>query len=151
MRTKILTLLACVFIGVGTTWAQSFQDFMYQTGGELIASMAHPTNTYSSCSHTAGQNTLTVSVYYTEGYTTTVRFYMSGPIAYRMEVLNDTDFFPPFLAAQNFKDIVYNFVGNAAPELIASLEEKIGSKVRDMDGRQLTCLAFTLSLIDYFT
>lgn len=94
-------------------------------------------------------NALTVSVEYTEGYRTEVRFHMVGPVMYRLEVLNDTDFFPPFLAVQHLKSMVYAALEDIASDMIASLEEKIGSRVRDMDGKQLTCLALTLSWLNY--
>lgn len=121
---------------------------MEQRGGEIIANMAHPTNTYRGCYYEKNSDHLLVKLEYKK-CVTELMFYVIGDIFYKVEVLRDTDFYPTFKAVENIKSFLYQVMENEYPETVAAIEEKIGTKVRDMNGKQLACMALTLSWLSY--
>lgn len=146
MKNIILSIMLILSIcGIS---AQSFDNFMEQRGGEVIARMAHPMNTYESCSYQTRGNSILIKIEYKK-CTTELKFYAIGDIFYNLEVLSDTDFYPPFRAVQNIKSILYTMMENEFPETIVAIEDKIGTKIREMDGKQLACMAFTLAWLNY--
>lgn len=138
-----------VLFSIAGMSAQSFEHFMYQDGGEVIANLAHPTNTYESCSiQSSGKNSIIVKIEYDQ-YITEVKLYAIGDIFYKLEVLRDTDFYPPFRAIENMKNMLYSFLEDEFAETIAKIEKEIGTKIKDMNGKEMTCAIFTIEWMKY--
>lgn len=149
MRRILLTLFLIASCSLVKISAQSFADFMYQRGGKIVADLAHPTNSYTGCSYDFSSGGLIVTVRYKKGYQTKVFFYFKDNIFYQMSVLSDSDFFPPFLASEGMKNMLYDAVESEAPNMIKRIESEIGRDFRYMDGKQLCCLLFSLSWAAY--
>ena len=90
-----------------------------------------------------------MTVRYKKGYQTKVFFYFKDNIFYQMSVLSDSDFFPPFLASEGMKNMLYDSLESEAPNMIKRIESEIGRDFRYMDGKQLCCLLFSLSWAAY--
>lgn len=151
MRRPLLLCFSILLLAIGNLSAQSFSRFMELYGGKVIADIAHPTNTYTGCSYRwTDSNTVAVTVNYTGGVKTEVELTCKGEIFYELDLIRDTDFFPPFLASEGIKELLYSAVESEFPEAIQKLESMVGERVRDMNGRQLCCVMFTLSWLNYY-
>lgn len=153
IKKRLFLLVAFLVLAASNLSAQSielFDRFMRNIGGEVIANIAHPSNTYSGCSYEIGEGNIIVTVSYREGYTTCVKLSAKGPIFYNLEVLSDSDFFPPFLASQGLKNVLYEVFESENPDLIKNIESVVGRRIRDMDGYQLCCTMFTISFLNHY-
>jgi hypothetical protein len=85
------------------TSAQTLSSFFYQEGNALMATLAHPTNTYRYAKYEVRNNEVWVDIYY-EGYNTELKIKRSG------------NFFNPFSAINILKEMVWDFIRDSSDQ-----------------------------------
>lgn len=150
---KLKTFLIGLFLialSVGEVSSQrTMSDFFYDEGAELIAKLAHPTNTFSYARYTVYKEYVHIKIFYEKDYTTELRLYKDRGIFYSISVIEDTDLISPFFFIELTKNIAYSLIREASPDLISQIESVIGKTLADMTGRQLSCVALTIAWWDY--
>lgn len=129
--------------------SNSLSDFFYEKGLALIASLAHPTNTYKSGSFQIYSDYVWVTIYY-DGYTMELKIAKNGNLFTRIETISDDDFLSPFTVIGLTKNIIYNLIRNDKDtEQKNVFQRYLNKTISDMDGEDLACLALTLNLNQY--
>lgn len=149
LSVRFTIWISVLLLSICSGYAQTFGGFMERQGGKVIANIAHPTNTYKNCSYELTNSWVVATVYYTEGYSTKVMLYLEDGVFNKLSVLSDSDFFPPFLASEGIKNFLYDSLQSQSPTTIQELESAIGKSIRNMDGKDLCCVLFTISFWDY--
>jgi hypothetical protein len=153
---KVFLSIAVIMLAIASSEAQSTSSFFREEGVKCLAAAAHPTNGYSRGEYEEhSENVVRVKIWYKEGYTTELRVRREGRFFTRITVVSDTDWFPPFLAIEAIKDLVYEIirdedeVGEDAESTVSAFERLINRTVDEMTGENLACLALTLGWLAY--
>ena len=152
MKKSITLLIVCLLLPAGLLSAQTFSDFQNYVryeGGELMAKLAHPFNKFSYAESDIQDGGIRIYIKYEEGYETLLKFYLGDESFNRVEVVRDTDWATPFLATAVMKETAYLCLREVASETVASIEGEIGTRFRDMTGKQMSCLLLTVGWLRY--
>lgn len=143
-------LLVCLVLQICcNAHSQTMESFVYNEGIELLAKLAHPTNTFKSAKYRVESNSIWVDIYY-EGYNTELRINRSGDFFTGVEVIYDNDFVNPFSAVGLLKDLVVDYINdNSDVKTKNDFERLINKAISNMNGQDVACLIFTLAWFDY--
>ena len=81
------------------------ESFVKNTAVSLLATMAHPTNEYESGSYIIKPNEVLIQINYAEGLRTVIRIERDFNFFSGIEVIEDNDFIPPFVAIGLMKSL----------------------------------------------
>lgn len=149
-KLKSKGLLLIFFISISVSYGQSMESFFKKKGIELVAFLAHPTNTYDFGTVKVYRNSVRIKIYY-EGYTTEVSVKRNKDVFYEVEVLKDTDWVAPFGTLSLIKGKIVE-VMKENPEFYENktkFERYIQRKFEQMSGTQLTAMFLTLLWLEY--
>jgi hypothetical protein len=129
--------------------AQSLSSFFHQEGCELVAALAHPSNTYRYAKYEVRAQEIWVDIYYEE-YNTELKIKRKGNFFSGIEVVYDDDWVNPFAATGIIKDMVWDFINDSSDrERKENFEQLMGKKVAQMNGKELASLILTLAWLAY--
>lgn len=153
MRTKT-TLLLFVTVLLFTSYGfaqKTMSNFFRYEGVSGLASLAHPSNTYSSGTYSVEYDYVLVTINYKESFKTRLKIYKSGNVFTSIVVLEDTDWWPPFAAVEFLKDVILEIAreDEDSRKALSDFERSVGKALSNMTGKQLTCIFLTLGWIDY--
>ena len=156
-RAFRVIFLIIFFVAPTRVFSQSnlFNFFKYK-GLETISFYAHPTNTRIVGRSIVNdyKNWVDIGIRYKEAITI-LRIYKGGfPLYFKeIEVLNDDDDFPAFVAVGLFKNSVLEIYKNSdeykRQRVKSALENYYMTKFENMNGKELALLALNLEYIDY--
>lgn len=130
-------------------YSQTMYSFFSNEGNKLLATLAHPTNTFKYAKYRVENNSVWVDIYY-EDFNTELRIKRTGDFFTKIEVIYDNDWVSPFTAIGQIKDVVLKFSeDNSDTQTKNEFERKINKVISEMNGKELTCLILTLAWIDY--
>lgn len=156
MKKAILFILipTCTILSITpTASAQTMTDYFRYEGVELLALLAHPTNTFDSGSFSVEYNEVFVNIYYEEGYETKLKLYRSGSIFNKLVVLKDTDWWPPFTTLSLIKvvtdDLIRSIEFEDQQKVKSQLETTLRKKWYEFEGKDLALFALTADWWNY--
>lgn len=145
------SILVFVFLFIIQTLSAQSQlvKFFRTDGAKLVATLAHPTNTFKYANYKIKEDYIWIDAYY-DGYNTELKLYRTGVFFTSIEVLSDNDFFEPFVAAEILKDMAWKTINTQQDqEVKTKFEQYFDKTVANMTGKELTCLLVTLAWLDY--
>ena len=122
----------------GTTLCaqQSLSDFYNNTGKELLAQCAHPTNTYKSATVEFYDGYADVDILYEDGWETELNVYNNDLLFYKIVVVKNTDFVDAFWFLQKIVEEVRKHQDNQNYQKTQSdLEAALNRVIDDWNGR----------------
>lgn len=129
--------------------SSTISDFLKNKGVEVLAGLAHPSNTYKSGSYNVYSDKVCVKIYY-DGYTTELDIKRDGNFFTGINVISDDDFITPFAGIELLKDIALDIVkDNSDEQNKSAFQKKINKKISEMNGKDLACLILSLNWLDY--
>lgn len=148
MNNKIILILI-FFFSISYSFSQTMDDFFKYKGVKVLASLAHPTNTFKSGSYEIYSSAVYVNIYY-ESYTTKLKITRDGNFFTKTDVIEDNDFVAPFAMVELIKDLALELIVNSEDQQNKStFEKKINKTISNMNGKDLACLVLTLNWFDY--
>ncbi|MFT5437983.1 MAG: hypothetical protein ACI8VT_003482 [Saprospiraceae bacterium] len=149
MKTiKALLLSTClVATFYSQTSGQSLDNFIAYDGLEILAELAHPGSDFEKGRYKIYKDAVEVEIYFTNGVYTKIRLGVSDGWFTSVDVIKDTDWFPPFKGVELIKNHFYKHSrGYAKSSVIkASYELWLNKTVEDFSGKDITLLMMTLS------
>lgn len=136
IRRLLITVFFCLTLF--TVQGQNISNFLYYAGARQLATLAHPTNTFRSFEQAPYNGGTLVRITYDECATLLFLQHL-GRVVYSIEVVQDNDFPGPFVATSFFKNLTIDTLKNMSEDMKTTLENRIGSSLREMDGKQLAC------------
>lgn len=122
----------------------TLESFLKNQGVQLLATLAHPTNTYKRGEFSISESEILVNIYY-EHYTTKLSIKKTLGFFTSIEVLDDDDYIKPFTAVEAIKNIIIRLLKSEKGKKKKTEFEKQTNKLfKDMSGSDLACLALTL-------
>jgi len=148
---KRLLTISTLFFLCFTVRSQSMDAFLREKGCELIASLAHPSNTLANCNYKINENTIWIDVNYQEGYNTKVIIKRSGGFFTNIEIVSDSDWFPAFWVTEKVKDLVVKWLSENqdAREQVSDFEKRLGKYFAEMNALEMSALLLTLEWLKY--
>lgn len=154
MKHKLLLLVIALVITVSHLSSQSLEDYFYKHGVYTVAQLAHPTSTLHSGSYDISHNGITVNIQYTDGVSTSLFISQSNGFFTTFASIRDSDWWPPFNAVGNLKDLLLLAVEEMdtdAKRMIADFESFFGRSLYDFSGEQTSILLLNLDYFDYLS
>lgn len=113
-----------MFLSLSQIFGQNVNAFFEEVGDELLATLAHPTNTFKYAESKITDRGIRVDIYY-EGYNTSLLVKKRGPLFTGIEVLRDNDFVPPFSAVEVIKNYLIEQSNSAEDQKVKSNFERV--------------------------
>ncbi len=133
--------------------SQSLEQFVKNEGAETLARLAHPTGTYKQGFYKMENDGVIIEVHYTDGVKTRVKLTQAKGWFTGVEVLHDSDFFPPFLAVELIKNVLLELSKEMdegqAYRIQSSYEKWLDKRLYEFSGKDITLLVMTLGWADY--
>jgi len=149
MKNLLYSLIILIGSSLSLT-AQSFEYFLKSEGVELLAGMAHPTNQFANGSYRTVGSDAIITMNYSGNITTKVRISTFKGWVTAINVISDNDWFPPFLAVELIKDVVYDIAqeeGQQSNKMISGFEQYLNKTFKSFSGQEVASLAMSL---EYF-
>lgn len=153
-RKIILVFLICiVFTVAGMGWiSENFRSFL-TSNGELISTLAHPTNEFVRSYMNSDDYLVIISKSSFTGSIQKLKIYIPESFD-EFEVISDDSFVPAFMAIGFVKDILVDFIKDEefdsdSSEGVNRLANAIFEKIDDMDGRQLSYCILLLRWVTF--
>jgi hypothetical protein len=148
---RFICIFILFFVAHSSTYAQKnekLEAWLRNKGVELFANCAHPLGIYERGEFIVYDNYIWIKVYYDDDDTTESRIYGDGSFLTTIKNVKDTDWISPFLALWSIKNIVFDIIKNDKEDT-SSFEKKINKTIEKMSGEDLTCLAMSVSWLQY--
>lgn len=131
--------------------ASQEENFFKYVGVKTLATLAHPTNTFISGEYSISPGYVVVKINYEGGIFTKLRIDKRNGIYSKLTILEDSDFFSPFLAITLIKSIVDNEMKNSdsANETKSLLERELGKLYYQFNGEDVSLFLLNMYRFNY--
>lgn len=155
MKCRILITISFLIVG-NLCFCQNLEKFIRESGVQVMASLAHPTNEYIRGSYWISEDgsLVTMTAYTKDSFwgntvTTTVTFSRSGYFFTGMRVDEDNDSVDPFMAISILKAALNEEIESsfATDEqgIVVELERYLGKSIARMDGIEVSLILMSLA------
>ena len=140
-----LTTLSCV--------AQSMDDFFKFEGVQTLANLAHPAGVYVGGSYRVTSSHVIVEIRYQDNTRTKLKLHRNKDFFTGIQVLEDTDWFPPFAGVFFMKEILLELseetADNNMNKVTPAYEQYLRKKVHEFNGVDCSILILTAMWLNY--
>lgn len=152
---NIRILIGFIFFSITTILpAQTYEQYIKNSGANTLAMLAHPTSTYIGGNYQFVSDGVLITVNYTDGVQTKVKLFLRDGVVTDVRVIHDTDWFPPFFGTELIKNILLELIeeneeNNNSSELRSYFERKLRKSMYDFSGIEMLMLIMTLEWYAY--
>jgi len=140
----IATSVSCI------SQSSTLEQYIKNGGAKTISLLAHPTSTYQSATYNMMADGVIVTIKYTDGVKTKTRVYENNGIIYDIDVLYDSDWWPPYEAMAFLKDVISEFVQediNTSEQMISEFEHFLGKTFQSFTGQEFSTIILALDYL----
>jgi len=99
------------------SYCQTMNDFFKYKGVEMLAGLAHPTDTYQKGESKVSDNKVWVKIYY-DGFTTELQLTRVDNFFTDITIISDDDFISPFAGVELIKNIALDIIKDDSDKFI---------------------------------
>jgi hypothetical protein len=126
------------------------EKYINNGGAKAIGLLAHPTSTYHSATYNMKSNGAIVTVKYTDGVKTSTRIYEDSGIIYDIDLLFDTDWWPPYEAMAFLKEVISEMIQEdfrTSEKVITDFEKYLGKSFQSFTGQEFSTIFLAIDFI----
>jgi len=128
------------------------ERYINNGGAKAIGLLAHPTSTYHSATYVMKPNGAVVTVKFTDGVKTITRIYEDSGIIYDIDLIDDTDWWPPYEAMGFLKDAISEMIQEdqrTSQKVISEFERFLGKTFQSFSGQEFSTICLALDYLDF--